>query len=129
MLKRIQEQGAAPVRRERMTPKEKAESDIAQHRAKIEEAPDSEDAPAYWNAMGNLYAQKLGNYNEAIRCYEIVLSDFPDWPNIRGVYVKLADCYERIGETTKAQRVYRNMMRDFAPDRPEHQYAKQKLGM
>ncbi len=118
--------GDRPPRR--LTEREKTLQTIEDHRKKVEAAPQSEDTPAYLKAMANLYAQELGDYDEAIICYERILTEYPDWIGIRGVYPDLARCYERKGDSQGARQVYREMMRAFPEDSQEHAFARQQLG-
>ena len=112
----------------RLTEREKTLEVIEGHRTKIEADPQSEDAPAYLKAMANLYGQELGDYDEAIICYERILTAYPDWSGVRGVYPDLARCYERKGDSQGAHQVYREMMRAFPEDSQEHAFARQQLG-
>jgi tetratricopeptide (TPR) repeat protein len=111
----------------RLTEREKAETIIARHRADVEADPDSADAPAKLNAMGNLYRQKLRDYRNAAQCYELLLHDYPDWEGIRATYIQLASCYEKLEDRTNLRRVYEAMMERFPPDSQEHQYARSQL--
>lgn len=118
---------ATPKPQERVTPQDKAREAIASHEAKIQAEPGSEDVPALWAAMGNLYRSKLGDYHEAARCYENIFVDHPDWPGMRGVYIQLATCYERTGDIEGARRVYLKMTDEFPEESREYEYAWAKL--
>ena len=113
--------------RERVTEREKALRTISEHEETIEKDPESEDTPAYLNAMGNLYARKVGDVDKAIQCYELILTEHADWPQARVVYIKLADCYATLGDSINENRVYRKMMSVFPEDSQEHLYAETKL--
>ena len=112
----------------RLTEREQVLATIQEHQDALDTDPEAEDAPARRNAMGNLYLQKFGDYEEAARCFELVLHDYPDWPGIRGVYPKLATCHERMGDSERAREVYREMMDAFPEDSQEHQFAKDEAG-
>lgn len=88
---------------------------------------DTTKTPAYLSAMGNLYRDKLLDFETAAQVYEQVLSQYPDWPAIRQVYISLADCYERLHRPREANRVYRLMMEKFPEDSQEYEYAKTVL--
>ena len=100
---------------------------IAEHRRKMKTDPTSEEAPALLAAMGNLYAQKLNDHAEAIKCYERILADYPDWVNIRAVYIQLASSYAALKHSENEQWVYRQMLRHFPEDSQEYEYAQQQL--
>lgn len=106
--------------------REQTEQQINEYRRLVDEHPDSADAPSLLTAAGNLYYQKLLDYEKAAECYEEVLGTYPNWENIRNVYVQLASCYERMENWEKARRVYRRMMDAFPEDSQEYQYAKAK---
>lgn len=111
------------LQKTRPSVREKTMAVIESHRTKIEQNPKGEEAPALLGAMGNLYVQKLGDYDEAIRCYEGILVSYPDSPSARAAYIHLADCYERKGDRENAKRIYARMMERFPEDTQEHQYA------
>lgn len=100
---------------------------IKEHGEQIEADPDAPDAPARLAAMGNLYLQKLGNYQEAARCYELVLVDYPEWEGVGNVYIQVATCYERLEDRQNARRIYEKMLEHFPPDAQEYAYAQGKL--
>ena len=107
----------------RKTPQEKALEQIAEHEAKVKADPDHEDAPAYLAAMGNLYRQKLVDYEKAEQCYQRLLMDYPDWDGVRVVYMQLATCYERLDQRENALQVYKQMLKVFPEDSQEHAIA------
>ena len=113
----------------RSTERERAAATIARHRARVDENPAGTDAPVYWHAMGNLYRQKLGDYEQSAQCYERVLLDFPDWDGAHKVYTQLVTCYQRLGDREKVEWVLREMTRVFPEDNVEHQWAKGELGL
>jgi tetratricopeptide (TPR) repeat protein len=100
---------------------------IRNHQERIDSAPESKEVPAYLNAIGNLYGQKLGEYEKAISYYERILEEYPDWPNIRGVYPKLARYYELAGEQEQSYKTYQRMMKAFPEDSQEHLFAQQMV--
>ena len=111
----------------RKSPEEQTREIIAAHREKVEQAPESEDAPVLLLAMGNLYRQKLLDYENAAQCYIWLIGDYPDAPNITSAYINLGVCYEQLGQQDKANRLYREMSEKFPEDTVEHQFAQQKL--
>jgi tetratricopeptide (TPR) repeat protein len=114
---------------DRPTEADKARGIIAEHQAKLDADPRSPDAPAFLDAMANLYRQRMGDYVNAAQCYERLLIDYPQWEGIQRVYAQLATCYERSGDSSNAQRVYKKMMDVFPPESQECLYAKAKLGL
>jgi len=112
---------------ESKTPEEETREVIASHRERMEAAPDSEEAPALLNAMGNLYRQRLGDYDAAIQCYEDLLAQYPDWPGIRAAYLNLATAYREQGNLDYLNWTWRRMMEKFPEDSAEYQYAQQQL--
>ncbi len=101
---------------------------IAQHQQELDADRKGPKAPSLLLAMGNLYSQKLLDDQEAVRCYELLLMDFPDWEGAAQVYPFLASCYKRLGDKEKENSVYKRMMEKFTPDTNEYQYAKEQLG-
>jgi tetratricopeptide (TPR) repeat protein len=112
----------------RMTDEEKARETINSHMEEFEQDPQSDDAPALLHAAGNLAAQKLGEFEEAISYYEQLIDQYPDWRGIRKVYIQLARCYETVNEQTAAFRTYERMMDVFPEDSQEYLFAKEKIG-
>lgn len=125
----ISANGAGPQLqpRRKLTAQEKAVQLVQQYQEELNAEPTGERAPALLSAMGNLYSRELKNDKEAVRCFEQILYDFPNWEANRGVYVKLAACYERLGDINGARQVYRDMMRVFGEDTQEYAYAKAQL--
>lgn len=118
---------AATPTAKRLTPAEEAERSIEQHRAEYDAAPNDERAPSLLLSIGNLYLQKLRNYDHAISTYEELISKHPEWEGIRKAYVQLGDAYEKSGQAQKAASVYEEMTRQFPPDSVEFDYATQRL--
>jgi len=112
----------------RASVQERAQAVISGHKARLDADPKSKEAPALLNAMGNLYRQKLSDYTSAIQSYELLLHDYPEWEGAHRALLKLADCYERVGDRDGARRTYRRMMERFPAETREHQYAKAQLG-
>ena len=111
----------------RKSPEEQTRALIAEHRQKVEENPRRQDAPVLLLAMGNLYRQKLLDYESAADCYRWLIGDYPNAENITSAYINLGVCYERLGEQGSATRLYREMSENFPEDSVEHQFAQQKL--
>ena len=78
--------------------------------------------------MGNLYRQKLGDYANAVQCYELLLHDYPESEAARTALIELATCYDRLGDHESVRRVYREMTRRFPSDSEEYLWAKLQLG-
>lgn len=113
----------APMHAVRKTTQQLALEQIAEHEAKIEANPDDEDVPAYLMAMGNLYRQKMLDYESAAECYKRLLYDYEDWEGVRVVYMQLATCYERLNKPFEAKAVYEQMLDVFPADSQEYEIA------
>lgn len=120
---------SSPPERVRMTESEQARSFIEKHEARLAEDPKSPDAPGLLSAMGNLYRQKLGDYERAAQCYERLLYDYPTWEGTRRAYIQLVACYEALKDEDNLRNTYKRMMEVFPPDSQEHIYAKTQLGL
>ena len=115
-----------PVKRP--TEQEVALNVIKEHQEKIDADPKAPDAPAYWYAMGNLYMTKLVDYKEAVRCYELLLLNHPNWDGAAKVYLHRATCYERLGDDQKKRWAYEEMLKNLPEESQEYQFAKVQLG-
>lgn len=113
---------------QRRTPQEEAEDQVRQYREQLDAEPVNENTPVILMAMGNLYRQRLLNYEEAARCYERVIEEFPNAIQISDAYVQLSTCYERMNAPEKANRLHLKMMERFPEDSVEHQFAREQLG-
>lgn len=111
----------------RKTPEEKTRDTIASHEARVQAEPDAPEAPALLCAMGNLYRQKLGDYEKAAEAYSLLLAKYPNWEGLQRVYLNLAICYEKLGRTDDENWVYEQMMEHFPEDSQEYLFAKSKL--
>ena len=109
-------------------PVEKVKNVIASHSDFVEANRDSEEAPAYLQAMGNLAALRLGDHEKAAYYYQQVLDLYPDYKGRLQVYPQLATAYEKAGDRVRAKRVYREMINLFPEDSSEHQWAADQLG-
>jgi len=110
-----------------VTAADKARAAIDEHRRKIAENPERDDAPALLNAMGNLYMQKLGDYEQAVQCYERILIEYDDSNQKRTALINLANCYEKLGDRSGARYTYQRMLDTFPEDAQEYKFAQQKL--
>lgn len=99
---------------------------IREYEQKLEAEPQGPDSPATLMAIGNLYRQKLLNYQEASFYYRQVVTNYPNSPQLSLAYTQLADCYEKLEDWRAAQLVYREIIERFPPESPEHQFAQQK---
>ncbi len=117
-----------PSGTKRLTPSERALETIQQHQADLQADPKSEMAPSLLLSIGNLYMQKLQDYPQAIESYERIIVEHPQWDAIQKAYVQLGIAYEKAGNVEKARSVYTEMMKRFAQDSVEYQYAKRQLG-
>ncbi len=113
----------------RETSRDVARKTIASHQQRLAADPQSADAPALLCAMGNLYRQRLSDYEQAANCFERMVRDYPDAPNVREAYLQLVICYERLGDTENRTRILRKMLSDFPSDSEEHLYASRELGL
>lgn len=120
------EKGGTPVS---ATPREQAATTVAGHRQRLEADPDSPEAAALLNAMGNLYRQKMGDYEHAAQCYEDLLHQYPDWEGNRNVYLNLVVTYRALEKEDYINWTYRRMMERYPEDSQEYLYAKSELGL
>ena len=111
----------------RLTPAEEALRTIEAHQAEFDADPGAERAPSLLLSIGNLHAQKTGNYDLAIAGYEKLIAEYPDWEGIRKAFVQLASAYEHKDLWDKAKSVYEEMLRRFPPESIEYQYAQGRL--
>ncbi|HIJ74960.1 MAG TPA: tetratricopeptide repeat protein [Candidatus Hydrogenedentes bacterium] len=116
-----------PPKRTRGGAEERARETIEAHRRKVVEDPDREDAPILINAMGNLYMQKLRDYERAVECYEQILTDHPNSDETRSALVNLANCYEKLNDLNSARRTYRRMLAAFPEGTQERNFAQAQL--
>ena len=117
----------AAVQIPRMSEEEKARTTIADYQKRFAEDARGKDAPAYLLAIGNLNKQKLRNFKEAARNYELLINDYPKWENIVAVYPQLISCYELLNDQDGLRWLYREMMEKFPPESNEYKYAQAKL--
>ena len=89
--------------------------------------PSLPTVPGYLLAMGNLYRQKLLDYEEAARCYSLLIHDYPDWEGVPHAYVQLATCYERLNKIQERDWLLEQMMQKLPEDSQEYLYAKTTL--
>jgi TolA-binding protein len=114
---------AAAQAPQRMSEEEKAKTAIDDYQKRFAEDMRGTDAPAYLFAMGNLNKQKLRNFKEAARNYELLINEYPDWNNIAAVYPQLMSCYDLLNDRESLRWLYREMMEKFPPDSNEYKYA------
>lgn len=77
--------------------------------------------------MGNLYRQKLGDYENAIHCYERIILDFPESTGRREAFLQLEACYLKQEDRTGLRWVYDKMVEEFPEESQEYKYATQQL--
>ena len=99
---------------------------IDEYQKKIDAEAEAEDTPYYLMAMGNLYQQKLGDYEKASFCYERIIADFPSSNAWRDAFLQLETCYLALEDETKLRRLYKQMIVGFPEDSQEYLYARQK---
>lgn len=104
----------------------KAHTQIEDYQQKIEANPEDEETPAYLIAMGNLYRQKLGDYENAIRCYERIIINFPESEQRRQAFLQLEACYLKLEDRTGLKWLYDKMVEAFPEDSQEYQYAQEQ---
>ena len=119
------ESAAPPLSAERR--REEALAQIEAHRQAVDRDPESEDAAVRLHAMGNLYRQKLVDYEQAAQCYEQLLAYHPDSAYKRATYVQLLTCYDRLGDSTNRDRISRRIMDEFPEDSQEYEFAESVL--
>lgn len=106
---------------------EEAKAVIADYKEVIASDPESDQAPPLVNAIGNLYRQKLMDYESAAEHYRWLISDYPDWPGTRGAYANLSYCYEKLGKKMEARELYREMLDVFPEGSEERNLAESKI--
>jgi tetratricopeptide (TPR) repeat protein len=111
----------------RPNPEEQARRQIEEYREKLAEEPESEDAPAYYMAMGNLQLQKFSDYEEAAKAYEQVILEFPEWEGVRKAYLQLEACYQKQEDRTGLKWLYEKMVEAFPEESNEYEYATKQL--
>ncbi|MCF6284437.1 MAG: hypothetical protein L3K26_04535 [Candidatus Hydrogenedentes bacterium] len=116
------------TRPHRLSPEDRLARRIEEYEEKLDEDPESAEAPALRFALGNLNAQKRRDYVEAARHYELLLYDYPEWPNMRQVFVQLEHCYEKTEDEPKREELFREMKRRFPEGSREYRYANSQLG-
>ncbi len=107
--------------------REKALTAIAEHEKIMSHAPGAEDTPDRAMAIGNLYQYQIGDYYSAIKSYRNLVDCYPTHSQTPQAYVELATCYERLGDQTQANFVYREMVEKLDPSLQHTQFAKKKL--
>lgn len=110
------------------TEAEIAQADIDAYQAQFDADTAAPDAPAYLFASANLYANKLGNDEQACRLYERLLLEYPEWERINSVYPLLCAAYERAGERQARLDLLYTMQKKFPEDSPLYLYATEQLG-
>ena len=108
-------------------PGDKVRNTIESYWARFNETPDAPDAPSLLEAMGNLYALRLGDHQMAAYCYQELLSRYPEY-NKQRAYVGLVTALENSGETERATQVYNEMMRVYLTDSIEYKWAADRVG-
>jgi tetratricopeptide (TPR) repeat protein len=105
----------------------KARTQIQEYQRKIDANPQGEETPAYLMAMGNLYLQKLGDYEKAKTPYEHIILEFPDSEERRQAFLQLEACYRTQKDRTGLKWLYEKMLEAFPEDSQEYQYAQKQL--
>jgi tetratricopeptide (TPR) repeat protein len=118
-----------PVSPARTTVEARARQTISEYQQRFAADPSSEEAPALLGAMGNLYRQKLSDYEQAAGCFEQLINEYPDDPGVRDAHLQLLICYERLGDQENRSRVLRRLMNVYPPGSSEHDYAAEQLGI
>jgi len=113
----------------RISEQEQTRAAIAEYREKVDADPHSAETPALLSAMGNLYLQRLQDYDEAAQCYVRIVLDFPGWEGAYAVYPQLITCYERKGDQKNINWLCQLMMKRFPEDSQEYLFAKDQLGL
>jgi len=106
---------------------DKALEIIREYEAELAEAPDEERRPQLLEAAGNLYKQKLGDYEAAAKKYQVLIIEHPDWEGIRRVYPQLEVAFRELEDEEGLIWLYRHMMEQLPPETQDYQYAEQQL--
>lgn len=115
-----------PPQRKQLNAGDEAKRHIADYRERLETA-EGEEAAALWFSMGNLYRQKLGDYEAAAQSYEAILADYPDWSRISEVYTQLVTAYENLQDHANVRDICIKMKRHYPPESSEYKFADAKL--
>lgn len=111
----------------RLTPEEQALKKIQEYEDKISKTPFAPEVPLWRLAIGNICCQKLRDYEDAARNYELLILDHPDCEVIRIAYAQLEQCYEKLGDWENKRWIYTEMMKNFPENSSEYRHAKAKL--
>ena len=95
----------------------------------LDRETDSEEAARLLRDIGNIYGGNLGEYDQAAACYQELLRQYPQYTMRHGVYYALINAYEQLEEWTELRRAYLEMLEEFPPGSPEHQWALDGLGI
>lgn len=109
------------------TRSERADEDIAKIEAQIESDPHDPKIPMKLQKLGILYHYAKKDYSTAASYYEDVLDRFPDHPGNDPLYLRLAKCYEKLGDRDLARDAYRRAVENLSPDHEWHKFAAKKL--
>jgi tetratricopeptide (TPR) repeat protein len=126
LRQRLEEAQAVP---QRVDPQEELLDTIEAQRAAVEADPRSEEAPGLLNAMGNLYLQRLVDYESAAEAYQRLLLEYPDWEGNYSVFPQLEVCYEQLGDGEGLRWLWGLMMERFPPESELHHYGAEQLGV
>lgn len=118
----------APPPPKRRSPQEKALDLIGEYEERLKTNPNDEENPVILMAMGNLYRQKLMDYEKAAECYEQIVYDHPDSPQVRSAYLQLSTCYEQLNAGERSNRLHLRMIERFPEGSQERLFARSKLG-
>ena len=108
--------------------REKALAAIAEHEEAITNDWAAPDTPDRLMAVGNLYQYQLDDFDSAIQSYASITIDYPQHAQTPWAYIEMAKCYERKGDQTQANYVYREMVDKLDPSLQHVAYAKHQLG-
>lgn len=109
------------------TKSERADEDIAKMEAQLENNPLDPNTAAQLQNLGALYQYSKADYSTAASYYEDALDRFPDHPGNDPLYLRLAECYEKMGDRVLARDAYRRAVKNLSPEHEWHKFAAKKL--
>ncbi|HRI86735.1 MAG TPA: hypothetical protein PLJ47_00160 [Candidatus Hydrogenedentes bacterium] len=100
---------------------------IAGYQSAYSENPNSEDAPAYLMAIGNLRLEILSDYSGALEAFELIISSYQEAPQRSTAYYQALACYMRLEDETGARSLLRRMGNEFPAGSEEREFADETL--
>ncbi len=100
-----------------------AKSQIDEHLAVLDTGITRDEYATRMCALGNLYQQRILDFETAATYYEVLLDNYSDWSGINGVYFQLIACYTQLEDFPSLRLLYRRMLEFFPEDSIEYKYA------